>query len=281
MSRFRKSTRGKTAYPSIEVTDETFEAEVLRRSNDTPVLVYVSAPWSAHCHVIAPVLENALSSRPPGQVHAVRLNADKSRGAMSALEGTSVPSMFAVSHGSLVGKFDGEFEFERVVSFVDALVAIHARTGIAGHEDSDGQTDSDEDLITAAAYLLIKAEDPVTAIAMVIAQLLRSGRVEADALTKIGVTPDEVNSIVEATVKGSTLSEFSYELEVSAAVREYKREADLIGLELGLIPGTDKMDLLLQELSTFAADNDLTDLRIAYRLLRAEHPERLPGSGTG
>ena len=74
-----------------------------------------------------------------------------------------------------------------------------------------------------------------------------------------------------------SLEELDQELEIRAAIRRYDKVLVEIANERGLLPGSESFKTLRTVLAGFAADNNLTDLRIAYRLLLAESPELLDG----
>jgi hypothetical protein len=60
-----------------------------------------------------------------------------------------------------------------------------------------------------------------------------------------------------------------------AEIRRYNRVIESIATERGVVLGTDAHRILRTVLTTFAAENNILDLRIAYRLILAECPEKL------
>jgi thioredoxin 1 len=68
----------------VEVTDETFDAEVL--SSSVPVIVDFWAPWCKPCEAIEPHLQ-AIAAEHEGRVRLVRVNID---------ENLAVPGRFGV-----------------------------------------------------------------------------------------------------------------------------------------------------------------------------------------
>ena len=80
-----------------EVTDETFEAEVLR--SPKPVVVDFWAPWCAPCRRIEPALEQLAAER--DDVEFVRLDVDANPGSASRYDVLSLPTVAMFSAGEL------------------------------------------------------------------------------------------------------------------------------------------------------------------------------------
>ena len=77
------------------VTDESFEADVLRAS--LPVLVDFWAPWCGPCRTIAPFLEEL-----DGRLKIVKLNVDDHQSVAGALGIRSIPTLLVFKDGKAV-----------------------------------------------------------------------------------------------------------------------------------------------------------------------------------
>ena len=59
----------------MDVTETTFEQDVIERSKTVPVVVDFWADWCGPCHALAPVLEQAVEER-KGQVELAKVDVD-------------------------------------------------------------------------------------------------------------------------------------------------------------------------------------------------------------
>ena len=84
----------------LEVTKDTFEAEVLK--SDKPVLVDFYASWCRPCKMLSPVVEQIAGES--ADLKVVKVNVDEAPELAAAFEVTSVPSLFAIKDGKVVNQ---------------------------------------------------------------------------------------------------------------------------------------------------------------------------------
>jgi putative thioredoxin len=119
----------------IEAGDQDFEAKVLERSLQVPVLVDFWAPWCGPCKVIGPLLEK-LAKQWAGRFELVKVNMDQSPLLAQVLRIQSIPAVKLFINGQIQDEFVGAYPEPEIVRFLehnlpsakadDAIQGLHA-----------------------------------------------------------------------------------------------------------------------------------------------------------
>ncbi len=102
----------------MDVTDDTFQAEVLDRSHDEPVVVDFWADWCGPCKALAPVLEEKTAAK---GVRLVKLDVDANQRIAREYDVSGIPAVKAFRNGNVVAEFVGAQPPLRVESFLDEI----------------------------------------------------------------------------------------------------------------------------------------------------------------
>jgi putative thioredoxin len=114
----------------IDVTDATFQAEVIDRSMQTPVVVDLWAPWCGPCRQLGPILEQVIGAT-DGQVVLAKVNVDENPQVSQSFRVQGIPAVYAVAGGKVVDGFVGAQGEAAVSEFVSRLLPSEEATELA------------------------------------------------------------------------------------------------------------------------------------------------------
>jgi putative thioredoxin len=156
----------------MDVTDETFQDEVLTRSATVPVVVDLWAPWCGPCKTLGPMLEKAVADT-GGAVALAKVNVDDNPRIAQSFAVQSIPAVFAIANGQVVDQFIGALPEAQVAAFIQRLAPAPSEADnlvTAGDEASLRRAlELEPDhagAIEALARLLIDRGDPQEALAI-------------------------------------------------------------------------------------------------------------------
>lgn len=104
----------------IEVTDATFEAEVLKA--DLPVLVDFWAAWCGPCKMIAPIVEE-LAKDYAGKLKVCKLNVDENNQTAAQFGIMSIPTLMLFKGGKPVERLIGYMPKAKLVEKISPHLA--------------------------------------------------------------------------------------------------------------------------------------------------------------
>ena len=119
---------------AIDVTEASFEADVIEASRRLPVVVDFWAEWCGPCRTLGPVLEKAAEKR-KGEVVLAKVDTDANPGLAMRFQTASIPAVKAFRDGDIVAEFLGAQPPARVEQFFDALLPSPAEELVASGDE--------------------------------------------------------------------------------------------------------------------------------------------------
>lgn len=166
----------------VEVTDESFEADVLARSDDATVVIDLWAPWCGPCKTLGPIIERVVDST-EGNVVLAKVNVDDNPRVSQTFRVQSIPAVFAIKNRQIVDSFVGALPEAQIKAWVNKLSPAKSQADLLVE---NGVELSDESLLRQALDL---EPGNVKAVAALASMLVDGGRGE-DALALLARIPE-------------------------------------------------------------------------------------------
>jgi putative thioredoxin len=194
----------------LDVTDDTFERDVLDRSTEVPVVVDLWAEWCGPCRTLGPILERVVAAT-EGKVALVKVDVDANPRVATTFQVQSIPAVFALQDRKIVDSFIGALPEPAVQEFVDRLAPADTeadRLVAAGDEASlraalDLQPDHQGGVAALAELLVARGErDEALALLERIPETAETRRIAA--LARVGgdaVGDDGVEARLDALLE--------------------------------------------------------------------------------
>lgn len=186
----------------LDVTEATFQSEVMERSLTTPVVIDFWAEWCEPCKQLSPLLEK-LATEGGGAWVLAKIDVEANPRLAQAFRVQGIPMVFAVVGGQPIDAFSGVVPEAQLRQWIQAVLKAG---GVAVEAPGDPRLDEADDALMSgdldaaeAAYKKILAETPADAVAEAgLAQVGLFRRVggadPAAALTAAERAPDDVEA---------------------------------------------------------------------------------------
>ncbi len=197
-----------------DVTDATFQTQVVERSSTVPVVVDLWAEWCGPCKTLGPIIEKVVAET-NGQVELAKVDVDANPQIAQAFQAQSIPAVHAIVDGKVVDGFVGAQPESVVREFVGRLAMSPEQQRVAqlvaaGDESSLREAlelePAEESAVVALAELLVGRGEVSEALEL-LARIPETPDVRrVAALARTGGAPEGGDSAVVAEL-GELLSQ--------------------------------------------------------------------------
>lgn len=186
-----------------DVTDASFERDVIQRSFQVPVVVDLWAEWCGPCRTLGPILEKVVGET-DGAVMLAKVDVDTNRGVAAQFQVRSIPAVYALKDGQVVDGFIGSVPEAEVRRFVAGLVPPASEADLLSAKGDE---------VSLRAALELQADHPVAVVGL--AQILAERGDGEEALALLARVPEtaEVRHVAALARVGDGTDDTTIELD--------------------------------------------------------------------
>ena len=162
----------------MDVTETTFESEVIERSRQLPVVVDFWAAWCAPCRALTPVLEEQIGAR-DGEIVLAKVDVDANPDLSATYRVQGIPAVKAFRDGRVVSEFVGALSPAAVSSFLDELLAPPRVAGVVEELRETGEL---PEVLSA-----LEADQPERALDLVLDAIGEASPEQRDRLRELAL----------------------------------------------------------------------------------------------